>query len=163
MLGKPVFIDELSIRKEDSILIKIETPTPAKLNQSTRLFLNGEAFPIHVMVEHIRGGFPLPYPSPSPWPDDRHDPEDDNDADEPKDAELHWKGLRRRAQKTRSKLRINLPSIAKEWILPHPMSLSQPCARTERQVMKPPRSFTSGCGHVPSQMGSPIDTSPTYL
>ena len=40
LIGKPIKVDELSIHKEESVLMQLQTPVPAKLRTTINLAVN---------------------------------------------------------------------------------------------------------------------------
>jgi hypothetical protein len=83
MIGRPVDVDELSLKKHltEPVRIRYQCRYPERIKGSVQLFVNGEPFTIGVHAElgrgaHGSGG------SPPPKPPARHDEPEDADSEE---------------------------------------------------------------------------------
>ncbi|XP_071676637.1 uncharacterized protein [Lolium perenne] len=82
MLGKPLIVDELSLSKDEPVLMKFHTPVPAKLRTTVNLSVHGEIFPIRVVPEPSKGSV-----SATDLPPPPHNDKDDQDDDEEEETE----------------------------------------------------------------------------
>jgi hypothetical protein len=82
MLGKPLIVDELSLSKDEPVLMKFHTPVPAKLRTAVNLSVHEEIFPIRVVPEPSKGSV-----SATDLPPPPHNDKDDQDDDEEEETE----------------------------------------------------------------------------
>ena len=80
--GKPSFADELSLFKDEEVIMKLLVPDPLKLRTTIRIWVNNEAFDIKIIPDLGRRGTRVdPPPPPPPRRDD--DEEDDSNGNDP--------------------------------------------------------------------------------
>ncbi|KAM0863503.1 hypothetical protein ACQ4PT_044552 [Festuca glaucescens] len=78
MLGKPLTVDELSLSKDEPVLMKFQTPVLAKLRTTVNFSVHGEIFPIRVVPDLGKGAASAADPPPPPH-DDKYEQDDDEE------------------------------------------------------------------------------------
>jgi hypothetical protein len=97
MLGKPLIVDELSLSKDEPVLMKFHTPFPAKLRTTVNLSVHGEIFPTRVVPETGKG--PASAADLPPPPRDDKDDQDDDEEEEMKElSALYYNWKRQKAK-----------------------------------------------------------------
>ncbi|KAM0840298.1 hypothetical protein ACQ4PT_059757 [Festuca glaucescens] len=92
MLGKPQVVDELSLSKDEPVLMKFQTPVPAKLRTTVSLTVHGEIFPVRVVPDLGKGAASAAVPPPPPPGDvDDQDDEEEEETEDHNASDHNWK------------------------------------------------------------------------
>ncbi|KAM0823548.1 hypothetical protein ACQ4PT_070805 [Festuca glaucescens] len=101
LLGKPLVVDELSLSKDEPVLMKFQTPVLAKLRTTVSLTVHGEIFPIRVVPALGKGAASAADPPPPPPGDaDDQDDEEEEETEDHSASDHNWK---RQKAKSRDK------------------------------------------------------------
>ena len=148
LIGQPLSVDELSIHKEESILMQLLTPAPARLRTTVHIAVNGEIFAIKIVPDlgkHPSSSFPPPFLPPNDKDD--QDPKDGKDTEEQTANEEHWK--RKKGRSTEKEAPKKAAGGAQHESAPVTF-----VKRTKKPGIKPKRTKILACRSVPHQKSS---------